>query len=265
MGIHAMTLTSTDLELGGFSARRDRLIGMPVDALSMDETVELLARAIELRRRCRIMVTNANKTWLARRDARLAEALEQADLVIPEWATVWAARMLRREGFHHVGGLMLMVRLLDEATARGWSVYFLGAQQHVVDRLVEVVAAERPALRIAGAHHGYLDDASDAHLKLELARLQPDILFIAMGSPRQELWMLELPQHAATITIGVGGSFDVLAGFKKDAPAWMRGRGLEWLFRLSQDPRNLWRRYAVTNPWFVWQVLRERVRGPRPL
>jgi N-acetylglucosaminyldiphosphoundecaprenol N-acetyl-beta-D-mannosaminyltransferase len=91
-------------------------------------------------------------------------------------------------------------------------------------------------------------------------RVRPDVLFVAMGSPRQEYWLAEI-ESGPYVMLGVGGSFDVLSGTKRDAPAWMQGRGLEWLFRLSQDPR-LWRRYLVTNPWFVWQVIRERMRGP---
>lgn len=240
---------------------RHRLLGLPVDAIDMDAAVAHIAAAIRERRPLRAVVTNANKSWLATRDARLRAALEAADLVVPEWATSWAAGVVGLKGVAHVGGIRLMQRLLAEAPARGWSVYLLGARPEVVETLAARLRREQPALRLVGWHHGYLDEEAEAHVRRELADLRPDLLFAGMGSPRQELWLQALPRDAGPlVTLGVGGSFDVLSGHKRDTPTWMRGRGLEWLFRLSQDPRNLWRRYLVTNPWFVARVLAERVR-----
>lgn len=213
--------------------------------------------------RARILVVNANKAWLARRGDRLREILERAELVIAEWAMAWAAERLGREGVGHVGGITLMMRLLEEAEAEGWSVYLLGARPEVVSALAERLRRDRPGLRLAGWHHGYLDDESNAKVREELARLRPDLLFVAMGSPLQEYWIDEgWAELGARVALGVGGSFDVLAGLKKDAPEWARGRGLEWLYRLKQDPRRLWRRYLVTNSWFVLRVWRERLFGP---
>lgn len=240
------------------TAGRDRIAGVPVDRVSLEAAVAIAGRVIAGGARCRILVTNANKAWLASRDARLRAALDAADLVVPEFAMVWAARRLKRRGIRHVGGIRLMQRLLEEAEREGWSVYFLGARPEVVEGLVAVQRRERPGLRIAGWHHGYLDGSLDARVRAELADLRPDLLFVAMGSPLQEYWLTADPAGpAARVALGVGGSFDVLAGLKRDAPVWMRGRGLEWLFRLSQDPRRLWKRYLVTNSWFVRSVLRE--------
>ncbi|HEX7120550.1 MAG TPA: WecB/TagA/CpsF family glycosyltransferase [Longimicrobiales bacterium] len=243
---------------------RVRILGSPADAVTMDGAVAVVERAVAGGGRCRILVTNANKAWLARRDARLRAILEAAELVVPEWATVWAARRLRRPTLHHVGGFTLMVRLLDEAERRGWSTYYLGATAEVVDRLVARLRRERPKLRIVGHHHGYLDAALDRSVRREIAAARPELLFVAMGSPLQEYWIDDAwPELGASVALGVGGSFDVLAGVKADAPAWARGRGLEWLHRLAQDPRRYWRRYLVTNAWFVGAVLAERVREVR--
>ncbi len=243
----------------GAAGARRRLLGLPVDAVSMDQAVARVAGAIADRRRLRILVTNANKTWLAARDAELRGALEDAELVVAEWATAWAAGVLRCPGVRHIGGITLMQRLLAEAEARGWSCYFLGGRAEVVAALVARLGRERPALRLAGAHHGYLDAAAAAEVRFELGRLSPDVLFVAMGSPLQERWIMALPAGAARVSLGVGGSFDVLAGMKRDAPGWARGRGLEWAWRLAQDPRRLWKRYLVTNSWFIGRVLRERL------
>ncbi len=237
---------------------RQRVVGLPVDAITMEGTVAAVAAAIADGRRCRILVTNANKSWLASRDERLRGALEAAELVIPEFATVWAAARLGRAGIRQVGGITLMKRLLPEAAERGWACYFLGARRAVIETMVRRLRSDFPRLRIAGWHDGYLDEASSTAVSDELLRLRPDLLFVAMGSPLQEYFIDALPAGSARVAVGVGGTFDVLAGLKRDAPDWLRGSGFEWLYRLAQDPRHLWRRYLVTNPWFVVQVLRER-------
>jgi N-acetylglucosaminyldiphosphoundecaprenol N-acetyl-beta-D-mannosaminyltransferase len=236
---------------------RPRVLGLPVDCLTMERAVDRIATFIEERRLHRVVVTNANKAWLAHRDPSLQALLESADLVVAEYATAWAAKRLGIPGVEHVGGLTLMQRLLAEAPLRGWSVYLLGAEPEVVEGLAQTLVQRAPRLRLVGAHHGYLDAAARAEVHTALGALRPDLLFVAMGSPRQEQFMAGLSDGMAGVALGVGGSFDVLAGRKRDAPAWMRGRGLEWLFRLWQNPRGLWKRYLVTNAWFVWQVMRE--------
>lgn len=237
--------------------RRPRIAGLPVDALCTDETVLHIAERIATGRLQRVVVTNANKSWLAARDAELRAAIEAADLIVPEYAVAWAARRLGIRGVHHVGGLTLMRRLLHEAPARDWSVYLLGARPSVNALLAARLRTASPDLRIVGHHHGYIDEGGEEQVRSELARLKPDLLFVAMGSPRQERLIARLRDGEAGMAMGVGGSFDVLAGVKKDAPPWLHGNGLEWIFRLSQDPKHLWKRYLVTNPWFVWQVFRQ--------
>ncbi len=237
---------------------RERILGLPVDAITMEGTVAAVAAAIAEERRCRILVTNANKAWLASRDGRLRSALEAAELVIPEYATVWAAGLLGRTGIVQVGGITLMKRLLPEAAAQGWSCYFLGARPAVIETLVQRLKSQLPSLNVAGWHHGYLDEDARGRIREEMVRLHPDLLFVAMGSPAQEYFIDALPADATRVAVGVGGSFDVLAGLKRDAPDWLRGSGFEWVYRLAQDPARLWRRYLVTNPWFVASVVRER-------
>jgi N-acetylglucosaminyldiphosphoundecaprenol N-acetyl-beta-D-mannosaminyltransferase len=150
-----------------------------------------------------------------------------------------------------------MQRLLREANERRWSVYLLGGEPHVVEALVWRLANSHPGLRIVGSHHGYFREEERGLVVAAAAGCQPDLLFVALGSPLQEYVIAELPEPGPRVSLGVGGSFDVLAGFKRDAPGWARGRGLEWLFRVAQDPARYWKRYAVTNSWFVATVLRE--------
>jgi N-acetylglucosaminyldiphosphoundecaprenol N-acetyl-beta-D-mannosaminyltransferase len=243
------------------------IAGVPVDAVSMEGAVERVEEAAGRDGAYRVVVTNANKAWQAARDPGLRAILEAAELVVPEWAMAWAARRLGIHGVHHVGGITLMARLLEVAESRGRSVYLLGAAPDVVEALATRLQRERPGLRLVGWHHGYLgDEAAWERVVATIERLRPDLLFVAMGSPLQELRIDDLAARLPTLRVamGVGGSFDVLAGRKKDAPAWARGRGLEWLYRLAQDPTRLGRRYLVTNTWFVGTVLRDWLSGDRP-
>jgi N-acetylglucosaminyldiphosphoundecaprenol N-acetyl-beta-D-mannosaminyltransferase len=245
---------------------RHQLLGSAVDAVSMDDVVAIAAKAISRRERCRIVVTNANKAWQAAKNPRLRTIMAESELVIPEWATLWAAERLGLDGIHHIGGLTLMSRLLEEAPARGWTVYLLGAERSVVDALASHLRAREVPVTLVGWHDGFLrDDLTRRRVKDELRTLRPNLLFVAMGSPLQEYFMDELGADGggACVSLGVGGSFDVLAGLKTDAPSWMRGRGLEWLYRMALDPRRYAKRYLVTNSWFVWNVFRTKLFGSR--
>jgi N-acetylglucosaminyldiphosphoundecaprenol N-acetyl-beta-D-mannosaminyltransferase len=245
------------------TAARVRIAGVPAARVTMEEAVERVDRAAVGERPYRVLVTNANKAWQAARDPRLREILESAELAVPEWAMAWAARRLGLEGVHHVGGITLMARVLELAEARGRSVYLLGGKRDVVEALAGRLARERPGLQVVGWRDGYPDDDGWEATVAEIGALRPDLLFVAMGSPLQELRIAELAERVPTLRVamGVGGSFDVLSGQKRDAPAWARGRGLEWLYRLAQDPARLWRRYLVTNAWFLVAVLKERLRA----
>lgn len=243
---------------------RTRVLGLPVHAVDLPGAVDVVRRAVKRGRRTRIAVTNANKCWLAAGDADVRALMEAAELVVAETAVVWAARVLGRSGVRPAWGVALMARLLEEAAREGWSVYLLGATEDVNERAARAATERHVGLRLAGRHHGYLDDDTAERVRRELAELRPDLLFVAMGSPLQERFIASLPPRGGpTVAMGVGGSFDVMAGLRREAPAWVRGTGMEWLYRSLQDP-GLWRRYAVTNPWFVWCVMAERLTGRVP-
>jgi len=188
-----------------------------------------------------------------------------ADLVIPEKAVMVGAALLGTPLKAHVGGSMLAMALLAHSEKKGYSIFFLGARPAVLDTLLEKVRRQYPKLRIAGYHHGYfLPDGEQAVLG-SIRRARPDVLLVAMGSPRQEYWIGDhARQLGVPISIGVGGTFDIISGLKKDAPPWVRKFALEWLYRLVQDPKNLWKRYLTTIPWFLAAILRERLRGRKP-
>lgn len=240
--------------------QRVEVLGCPVDRVAMPEILAWIAEAVARKRPSTIAVVNANKLHLMARDPQLREVIAAADLIVPEWAMVWAARKLKLPPLEHTGGLPVARAFLPFAEARGLRPFFLGARPEIVETLEKRLRLDFPRLQIAGMHHGYLSDsATEAKALDQIRRAQPDVLFVAMGSPAQERWIAaHRSALGVPVSMGIGGSFDVLSGAKPDTPAWARGRGLEWLYRLSLDPSAYARRYLVTNTWFVAQVLKAR-------
>jgi N-acetylglucosaminyldiphosphoundecaprenol N-acetyl-beta-D-mannosaminyltransferase len=160
-----------------------------------------------------------------------------------------------------VTGIDVFERLVERAARRGFPVYFLGAGEESVRGTVEVFAKRYPSLRIAGYRNGYFE-VSDSRSVCDAIRLSgAELLFVAMGSPRQENWIASnLALTGVRFALGVGGSFDHVSGRARRAPRWMQRSGLEWLHRLAQEPRRLWRRYLIGNSVFIWLVISQRLR-----
>ena len=156
-----------------------------------------------------------------------------------------------------MAGPDLFDALLALAARKAYSVYLLGAQPGVAEEAARKVAALHPGLTIAGVHHGYFDP-EDVTVVEAVHRAHPDMLFVGMPSPRKEYWVSEnLDRLGVSFTLGVGGTFDVVAGVTSRAPMWMQRAGLEWVYRLYQEPRRMWKRYLVGNTRFVALVVRE--------
>lgn len=238
-----------------------QLFGVRIDALTTSETLAAVEELVDAKAPVQHCAVNAAKVVLVQDDPVLAAIVRDCALVNADGqAVVWAARFLGRPVPERVAGIDLFVQLLGLAERRGFSVYFLGATQDVVDEVVHRARARHPRLVVAGSHHGFFDQASEAALCAEIAALHPDLLFVAMPSPRQEYWLAVNLEHlGTTFAMGVGGSFDVLAGLTQRAPLWMQRTGLEWFFRFAQEPRRMWRRYLVGNLRFAALVLRERL------
>lgn len=242
---------------------RIRFLGCPVDSLDRQALLRTVAEWVVLRVPRRITVLNANKLWQMSHDMRLWRVVVESDLIIPEWSVVWGAARLGLRGLHFLPGIEIVREILRHAEQTGISVYFLGAREQPLSRMIISIKEAYPLLRISGWHHGYLASAQLLRDALEDIRIaHPDILFVGMGSPRQEYFIAEHQKNLnVPAAMGVGGSFDVLSGDKRDTPDWARGRGLEWLYRLAQEPRAYWKRYLITNPWIVYQVMKARILG----
>jgi len=202
-----------------------------------------------------IVTLNAEMTMAARADRALGAAIAAAQLVIPDGAgVVWAlARQGRR--VRRSPGIELAWRLLEHAAQAQWRVALVGASPEVMAALRQRLELQLPSLQVVLAVHGYQEPATWPALEQQLLALQPDLVLVALGVPRQETWTQRLHQGRPGLWMGVGGSFDVWAGVKTRAPEWMGRFQIEWLFRLIQEPSR-WRR-MLSLPAFAWQVLRQ--------
>jgi len=248
------------------AAARRRLFGLEFDAMTSTQVVERAESALRTRDPLLIGVANAAKVINLRKDPLLRDSLLEADLLVADGqAIVWASRIVRRPLPERVAGIDLFERLLELADAGGRSVYLLGARPEVLAVLVERIRTRYPRLRVAGARDGYFTADEAAAVADEIAASGADMLFLGMVSPKKETFLATYGDRLhVPVLHGVGGSFDVLAGITRRAPRSWQRLGLEWAYRLVQEPRRLWRRYLVTNTAFVGLTLRELVR-PIPL
>jgi N-acetylglucosaminyldiphosphoundecaprenol N-acetyl-beta-D-mannosaminyltransferase len=235
-------------------------LGLCFDTVTMETAVARCLEPCRGRRTSRTVITaNASHLCMMRRDPELALACRAADLTVADgMSVVWALRASGQSAPERVAGVDLMARLLVAAGEHRLRVYFLGARREVITALVERSRAQHPGLEIAGFRDGYF--GPDDHLGIveEIRASRAHMLFVGMPSPFKETWCerhrerLEVP-----VIMGVGGSFDVLAGFIKRAPRWAQWLGLEWFWRLLMEPRKLWKRYLTTNSEFIWLASRE--------
>jgi N-acetylglucosaminyldiphosphoundecaprenol N-acetyl-beta-D-mannosaminyltransferase len=245
---------------------RHDLFGLRVDALTLDQTVQRCLAAVDAGELLEVGVINAAKVVKMRRDPTLHTAVSGCGVIVADGqSVVWASRVLRARLPERVAGIDLFQRLLAEAEQRDLSVYFLGARPEVLVEMVRRVRQRHPNLRVAGSAHGYFTDDEASEVADRVADSGADLLFLGMTSPKKEQFVARYGQRTgARVVHGVGGSFDVLAGVVKRAPAAWQRAGMEWLYRALQEPRRLGPRYLTTNASFVGLVLRELVRPTRP-
>ena len=239
---------------------RRSICGIPVDAITMDQTLNIAEKAIRERKYIHHSVINAAKVVNAVRNPDLKKSIIDCDIINADGkAIVWAAKLLNQEVPERVTGIDLMEQLVIRAAKRHFTIYFFGATEHVVKSVVQKYSNEYGSEIIAGYRNGYYASEEEGMVANQIASSGADILFVAMTSPRKEIF-LDTFKHILKIPfiMGVGGSFDVVAGIVKRAPKWMQNAGLEWLFRVIQEPGRLWKRYFITNSLFIYLILKEK-------
>ena len=244
---------------------RIRLLWLGIDNVSFKDAADRIVQMCRRRVPSYVTTPNVDHFMRARRDVAFRDICENADLTLADGMPVlWASRALGRPLKEKVSGSDLFVKLCDRATDEGLRVFLLGGSPGVAEQAKHVLQSRHPGLEIVGTYSPVISPEGenlDAGLPLAIIRdAQPHLLFVAFGCPKQEKWiarhyrMLGVP-----VSIGVGASFDFVAGTQRRAPEWMQRKGLEWLWRLMHEPRRLWKRYLIEDLPFLWQVAREKM------
>jgi N-acetylglucosaminyldiphosphoundecaprenol N-acetyl-beta-D-mannosaminyltransferase len=232
-----------------------------MDAATMDDTVATIKCRLEAGEFTQHVVVNVAKLVNMRADPELAESVQHCDLInIDGMGVVLGARFLGHHVPERVAGVDLFYRLLGMAATEQLPVYLLGAKNDVVVEAAARLQRQYPALKIAGYHHGYFWDQEE-DVVTAIRESGARLLFVAITSPKKENFINRWQQQLGVdFVMGVGGTFDIVAGRTQRAPLWMQNAGLEWLFRVIQEPGRMWKRYLLTNSKFAWLLLREKVR-----
>jgi N-acetylglucosaminyldiphosphoundecaprenol N-acetyl-beta-D-mannosaminyltransferase len=240
---------------------RVAVIGVGVDAITMADALDTIARWIELTERHYVCVVPAHTVMDCHGDPTLREIVNRAGLATPDgMSLVWLLRLRGHRAVERVYGPDLMVEVCRRSSGAGWRHAFVGGAEGVAAELARRLAAGLPGLRVAGVFappfRSLSHDEDDALVRAINAG-RPDIVWVGLGSPKQERWMADHRDRLdAAVLVGVGAAFDFLAGRIRQAPRWVQRSGLEWLYRLASEPRRLWRRYA-RYPRFIWLVALE--------
>lgn len=243
--------------------KRVDVLGAPVDCVDMRRALEFVDMAVSGDAARVIIAVNPEKIMKARTDPVLRRFLWNADLLIPDGiGVVFGARLLAGADIERVPGAELMPAICERAATRGYTVFLYGAAEEVNSKAAEVLAQSYPGLRIVGRQNGYVKDAEMPAFVARINTLRPDVLFVALGSPRQEIWFERwLSQLQVKVCQGVGGTFDVLAGKVRRAPPFFRNNNLEWFYRLVTEPRRAARQAAL--PKFAVLLVRQLLSGSR--
>ncbi|MGC9502739.1 WecB/TagA/CpsF family glycosyltransferase [Baaleninema sp.] len=235
---------------------KKHIVGSPISALSCERQMQIILSWASHRESRTVCVANVHMLMEAHSNPSFATVLERADLVTPDgMPLVWMLRLLGASGQDRVAGMDVLYSLCQQAPKYGVSVYFLGSHQAILDRMKRRLDREYPELEIAGMEplpFRPLTPEEDEELVDRIEKSGAGIVFLSLGCPKQETWIEAHRDRINAVSIGVGGVFPVYAGLHRHAPLWVRESGFEWLYRLIQEPRRLWRRYAVTIPPFLF-------------
>ena len=242
--------------------KRYPILNTYVNAMSMDETVNAIEKMIERRVPVQHVVINAFKVNLMRKDENLRRIVNECPLINADGASIiLAAKLLKIPLKERVTGFDLFVRLVEEASVRNYKIYLFGAREEVVKKVKTIFERKYPTLQIVGYRNGYFTEADEPEIVRDTAESGADMMFVAFSSPKKEYWIRRyLKELNIPFVMGVGGSFDVIAGTTKRAPLWMQKCGMEWFYRFIQEPGRLWRRYLVGNISFILYVLQYKMR-----
>ena len=243
---------------------RVNVLGVGVDAIDMPQAIERIVNAAKSPTGGEyVCVTGVHGVMEAQRDPKLREILNRSLETTPDgMPMVWLGRLAGHRRMRRVYGPDLMLEICRASVSEGRTHYLYGGNTGVATELAERLRQRVPGIRIVGTFtppFRALSEDEEMRLAREVETLQPDFFWVGLSTPKQERFMAQYRgKLSAKVMLGVGAAFDMHSGRTKQAPSWMQRLGLEWLFRLLQEPRRLFKRYAVNNPTFVWRVLQQK-------
>lgn len=234
-----------------------RILGVPFSTRGFTETVSDLAARIDAGQRTHVITANPEIVMISRQNSAFRSILDQAYVVPDGIGIVYAAKWMNLPIRERVTGVELLEGLMQAADQRAWKIYLLGAAPDVNQAAADQLAQRYPHAQLVGHRHGYFEKQDEQMIIREIAELKPDLLFVAMGAPRQDIWIASHWQELQVpLAIGIGGSLDVISGKVKRAPMLWQRMHLEWLYRLLAQPSRWKRQLAI--PQFVFTVWREK-------
>lgn len=239
---------------------RITILNTVIDVLNVQDTIRLVEEYVKRKEPLHLMGVNADKINELNENERLKQIVNSCGIINADGdSVIKASRYLGKPLPERVAGIDLMQSLIQLSEIKGYSVYLLGAKQDVVERTAEALKNQYPKLKLIGFHNGYFKECEWPKISEELKGMEPDFVFVGITSPLKE-YLIEYLQDDGnrSVFMGVGGSFDVISGDIPRAPIWMQKNGLEWLFRVMQEPRRLFKRYFVGNLMFIKAVIKEK-------
>lgn len=244
---------------------RIRVVSLFPNVCNHESAIEKVVELVEAGDGGYVCFSTVHMVMEAHDNPEYGAKVNGADLIMTDgMPLVWMQKWQGGKDATRVRANDLMTMLCAYAAKNNLSVGFYGGKQEVIDAIKARAQKELPDLRIAYAFSPpfrFLTDAEDALITAEINRAKPDILFMGLGCPKQENWMAAHKDKVQAVMLGVGASFDFYAGNVKESPAWLGKLGLEWLYRLTQEPKRLWRRYLILNPRFIWLASRQLLAG----
>ncbi|KXT82435.1 N-acetylmannosaminyltransferase [Streptococcus oralis] len=237
-----------------------QILGITIDPLTMKETVDAVEQYVLKKHPLHLMGVNADKINQCHEDEKIKKIVNESGIINADGASVvLASKFLGAPVPERVAGIDLMQNLLELSNKKGYSVYFFGAKEEILQDMLKAFKQRYPDLDVVGYRNGYFSPEDEEKIQEDIKDRKPDFVFVGITSPKKEyIIQLFMNNGINAVFMGVGGSFDVLSGHIKRAPLWMQKLNLEWLFRVANEPKRLFKRYFVGNVTFIKRVLDEK-------
>ena len=239
---------------------RIQILGITIDPLTMKETVDAVEQYVLKKHPLHLMGVNADKINQCHEDEKIKKIVNESEIINADGASVvLASKFLGAPVPERVAGIDLMQNLLELSNKKGYSVYFFGAKEEILQDMLKAFKQRYPDLDVVGYRNGYFSPEDEEKIQEDIKDKKPDFVFVGITSPKKEYIIQSFMDNGINaVFMGVGGSFDVLSGHIKRAPLWMQKLNLEWLFRVANEPKRLFKRYFVGNVTFIKRVLDEK-------